>query len=110
MGGRGHRRAGLRVLAKSLAVATLPLLAEGSSIVGMDFDARVAWPAYNWMGVAKASLESVTRYLARDLGPRGIRVNLCRGRSGAHHGRQVHPGLLAAWRTRGPTARRSAGT
>ena len=62
---------------KSLAVAALPLLAEGSSIVGMDFDARVAWPAYNWMGVAKASLESVTRYLARDLGPRGIRVNLC---------------------------------
>ena len=62
---------------KSLAVAVLPLLAEGSSIVGMDFDARVAWPAYNWMGVAKASLESVTRYLARDLGSRGIRVNLC---------------------------------
>jgi enoyl-[acyl-carrier protein] reductase I len=62
---------------KSLAVAALPLLAQGSSIVGMDFDARVAWPAYNWMGVAKASLESVTRYLARDLGPRGIRVNLC---------------------------------
>ena len=62
---------------KSLAVAALPLLGAGSSIVGMDFDARVAWPAYNWMGVAKASLESVTRYLARDLGPRGIRVNLC---------------------------------
>ncbi|PRX45103.1 enoyl-[acyl-carrier-protein] reductase [NADH] [Prauserella shujinwangii] len=61
---------------KSLAVATLPLLGQGSSIVGMDFDARVAWPAYNWMGVAKAALESVNRYLARDLGPRGIRVNL----------------------------------
>ncbi|WP_326835908.1 enoyl-ACP reductase FabI [Amycolatopsis rhabdoformis] len=61
---------------KSLAVATLPLLSRGSSIVGMDFDARVAWPAYNWMGVAKAALESVNRYLARDLGPRGIRVNL----------------------------------
>ncbi len=42
----------------------------------MDFDARVAWPAYNWMGVAKAALESVNRYLARELGPRGIRVNL----------------------------------
>jgi enoyl ACP reductase len=42
----------------------------------MDFDARVAWPAYNWMGVAKAALESVNRYLARDLGPQGIRVNL----------------------------------
>lgn len=61
---------------KSLAVATLPLLSQGSSIVGMDFDARVAWPVYNWMGVAKAALESVNRYLARDLGPQGIRVNL----------------------------------
>jgi enoyl ACP reductase len=61
---------------KSLAVATLPLLSRGSSIVGMDFDARVAWPVYNWMGVAKAALESVNRYLARDLGPQGIRVNL----------------------------------
>ncbi|WP_409491343.1 enoyl-ACP reductase FabI [Amycolatopsis sp. cmx-11-12] len=61
---------------KALAVATLPLLSRGASIVGMDFDARVAWPAYNWMGVAKAALESVNRYLARDLGPQGIRVNL----------------------------------
>ena len=48
----------------------------GSSIVGLDFDATVAWPVYDWMGVAKAALESVSRYLARDLGPRGIRVNL----------------------------------
>jgi enoyl ACP reductase len=61
---------------KSLAMACLPLLGSGSSIVGLDFDARVAWPAYNWMGVAKAALESTTRYLARDLGPQGIRVNL----------------------------------
>jgi meromycolic acid enoyl-[acyl-carrier-protein] reductase len=62
---------------KSLAVATLPLFGEaGGSIVGMDFDARVAWPAYNWMGVAKAALESTSRYLARELGPRRIRVNL----------------------------------
>ncbi|HJQ47975.1 MAG TPA: enoyl-ACP reductase FabI [Amycolatopsis sp.] len=61
---------------KSLAQAALPLLTPGSSIVGLDFDARVAWPAYNWMGVAKAALESVNRYLARDLGPKGIRVNL----------------------------------
>lgn len=61
---------------KSLANACLPLLGPGSSIVGLDFDARVAWPAYNWMGVAKAALESVNRYLARELGPRGIRVNL----------------------------------
>lgn len=61
---------------KSLAMACLPLMGPGSSIVGLDFDARVAWPAYNWMGVAKAALESTTRYLARDLGPHGIRVNL----------------------------------
>ena len=61
---------------KSLATATLPLLSAGASIVGMDFDNRQAWPAYDWMGVAKSTLESVTRYLARDLGPQGIRVNL----------------------------------
>ncbi|MFI0463058.1 MULTISPECIES: enoyl-ACP reductase FabI [Saccharopolyspora] len=61
---------------KSLSTATLPLLSEGASIVGMDFDARVAWPAYDWMGVAKAALESTSRYLARELGPKGVRVNL----------------------------------
>ena len=60
----------------SLSKACLPLLSRGSSIVGMDFDARVAWPVYNWMGVAKAALESVNRYLAKELGPQGIRVNL----------------------------------
>lgn len=61
---------------KSLAMAVRPLLHEGSSIVGLDFDASVAWPTYDWMGVAKAALESTSRYLARDLGPHGIRVNL----------------------------------
>jgi enoyl-[acyl-carrier protein] reductase I len=62
---------------KSLAMATLPLLPErGGAIVGLDFDATVAWPGYDWMGIAKAGLESCCRYLARDLGPRGIRVNL----------------------------------
>jgi enoyl-[acyl-carrier protein] reductase I len=61
---------------KSLAVALEPLMEPGASIVGLDFDATVAWPIYDWMGVAKAALESVSRYLARDLGPRGIRVNL----------------------------------
>ena len=60
----------------SLAKATLPLMGPGGSVVGMDFDARVVWPAYNWMGVAKAALEGVNRYLARELGPQGIRVNL----------------------------------
>jgi meromycolic acid enoyl-[acyl-carrier-protein] reductase len=61
---------------KSLAMAALPLMSPGGAIVGMDFDASVAWPAYDWMGVAKAALESTARYLARDLGSRGIRVNL----------------------------------
>ncbi|HEX8646587.1 MAG TPA: enoyl-ACP reductase FabI [Thermoleophilaceae bacterium] len=62
---------------KGLGEALVPLFPpSGGSIVGLDFDAQVAWPAYDWMGVAKAALESVTRYLARDLGGRGVRVNL----------------------------------
>ena len=60
----------------SLARAAMPMMRDGSSIVGLDFDASRAWPAYDWMGVAKAGLESAARYLARDLGPRGVRVNL----------------------------------
>ena len=62
---------------KALAGAVLPLMREsGGSIVGLDFDARQAWPAYDWMGVAKAALEATARYLARDLGRHQIRVNL----------------------------------
>lgn len=66
---------------KALVGAFLPLLEQagaegGASVLGLDFDATVAWPLYDWMGVAKAALESLTRYLARDLGPKGIRVNL----------------------------------
>ena len=61
---------------KSLAVAAKPLLSSGGSIVGLTFDASFAWPVYDWMGVAKAAFESTSRYLARDLGPEGIRVNL----------------------------------
>ncbi len=62
---------------KALTVAALPLMSEGGSIVGLDFDNDdAAWPFYDWMGVSKAAFESVARYLARDLGPRGIRVNL----------------------------------
>ncbi len=61
---------------KAISVGMLPLMEEsGGSIVSLGFDARVAWPIYDWMGVAKAGLESITRYLARDLGPKGIRVN-----------------------------------
>jgi enoyl-[acyl-carrier protein] reductase I len=63
----------LAALGRHLAA---PLERDGGAIVGLDFDASVAWPAYDWMGVAKAALESTARYLARDLGPRGIRVNL----------------------------------
>jgi len=63
---------------KALTAAVLPLIesAGGGSVVGLDFDNRVAWPAYDWMGVAKSALESTARYLARDLGSRGVRVNL----------------------------------
>lgn len=61
---------------KALAGALAPVMSSGGSVVGLDFDASVAWPIYDWMGVAKAALESVSRYLARDLGPSGIRVNL----------------------------------
>jgi meromycolic acid enoyl-[acyl-carrier-protein] reductase len=62
---------------KALAMACLPLFGDrGGSVVGLDFDAQVAWPGYDWMGVAKAALESTSRYLARDLGPRGVRSNL----------------------------------
>src|SRR5439155_9396878 len=61
---------------KALAAAMYPLMEDGGgSIVSMDFDATVAWPIYDWMGVSKAALEAISRYLARDLGPRGIRVN-----------------------------------
>jgi enoyl-[acyl-carrier protein] reductase I len=60
----------------ALARACGPVLAPGASYVGLTFDARVAWPSYDWMGVAKAGLESANRYLARDLGARGIRANL----------------------------------
>jgi len=61
---------------KSLAVAALPLMSKGGSIVGLDFDNTRAWPVYDWMGVAKSAFESTARYLARDLGPKGVRVNL----------------------------------
>jgi meromycolic acid enoyl-[acyl-carrier-protein] reductase len=61
---------------KALSVAALPLMPDGGSVVGLTFDARFAWPVYDWMGVAKAAFESTSRYLARDLGPKGVRVNV----------------------------------
>ncbi len=61
---------------RSLTDIVTPLMTDGGSVVGLTFDATVSWPAYNWMGVAKAALESLNRYLARELGPKGIRSNL----------------------------------
>ncbi|XTZ14072.1 enoyl-ACP reductase FabI [Micromonospora echinospora] len=61
---------------KSLAMAALPLMSPGGAVVGLTFDATKAWPVYDWMGVAKAGLESASRYLALHLGPKGIRSNL----------------------------------
>jgi meromycolic acid enoyl-[acyl-carrier protein] reductase len=90
---------------KALAAAVEPLMGPGGSIVGMDFDAGVAWPMYDWMGVAKAALESVSRYLARDLGPRGIRVNLVSaGPLGTPAARGIpgFEGLAARWREQAP--------
>ena len=90
---------------KALSAALAPLMPEGSGIVGMDFDASVAWPIYDWMGVAKAALESVSRYLARDLGPLGIRVNLVSsGPLGTVAARAI-PGfeqLADLWRAQAP--------
>jgi enoyl-[acyl-carrier protein] reductase I len=60
---------------KTLAAALLPLMGNGGALVTLDFDNSQAWPAYDWMGVAKMALQSITRYLARDLGEHGIRVN-----------------------------------
>ena len=89
---------------KALTEAVLPLM-DGGSVVGLDFDASVAWPAYDWMGVAKAGLEAVSRYLARDLGPRRIRVNLVSAgpiRTLAAGGIPGFDGLQSAWATQAP--------
>jgi enoyl-[acyl-carrier protein] reductase I len=91
---------------KSLAVATLPLMPEsGGSIVGLTFDATQAWPAYNWMGVAKAGLESTNRYLARDLGAQKVRVNLVAAGPLRTMAAKSIPGFSAfedAWTERAP--------
>ena len=91
---------------KALAVALADLFPEeGASVVGLDFDASVAWPVYDWMGVAKAALEATSRYLARDLGPRGVRVNLVSaGPLGTLAARGI-PGfgdLATAWERQAP--------
>jgi enoyl ACP reductase len=90
---------------KALAAALRSLMPAGSGIVGLDFDATVAWPIYDWMGVAKAALESVSRYLARDLGPDGIRVNLVSAGPIGTVAAQGIPGferLAELWRQQAP--------
>ena len=90
---------------KSLSTACLPLMDGGGSVVGLTFDASVAWPAYDWMGVAKAGLESCSRYLARDLGPRGIRVNLVAAGPLRTIAAKAIPGfedLESTWKDRAP--------
>ena len=95
---------------KALADCFVPLMTEGGSLVGLDFDATVAWPAYDWMGVAKAALESTSRYLARELGGQRHPGQPGRRRADPDDGGQVDPRLLARSRTCGPTAPRSGGT
>ncbi|MGK5498590.1 enoyl-ACP reductase FabI [Streptomyces sp. URMC 125] len=91
---------------KSLTMALLPLLEKrGGSVVGMDFDAQVAWPKYDWMGVAKAALEATSRYLARDLGHKGIRCNLVSAGPIKSMAAKSIPGfeeLADVWNTRAP--------
>jgi enoyl-[acyl-carrier protein] reductase I len=90
---------------KALAAALAPLLPARASLVGLDFDASVAWPSYDWMGVSKAALEAVSRYLARDLGPRGTRVNLVSAgplRTAAASGIDGFATLAAGWSARAP--------
>ena len=92
---------------KSLAMACKPLMNEGGSIVGLTFDAQFAWPQYDWMGPAKAALEATSRYLARDLGPDGIRCNLISaGPLGSMAAKSI-PGfgeLASVWDSRSPLA------
>jgi meromycolic acid enoyl-[acyl-carrier protein] reductase len=90
---------------KALVDAFGPLMGPGTALVGLDFDATVAWPAYDWMGVAKAALESTSRYLARELGSRGIRVNLVAAGPLRTMAAKSIPGFSAfedSWQARAP--------
>lgn len=88
-----------------LAASLAPLMRPGASVVGLDFDASRAWPRYDWMGVAKAALEATARYLAYELGPRGIRVNLVSSgplRTPAAGGIPDFDGLAELWSKHAP--------
>jgi enoyl-[acyl-carrier protein] reductase I len=90
---------------KALAVAALPRMAQGGSVVGLTFDAKFAWPVYDWMGVAKAAFEATNRYCARDLGPRGVRCNLVSAGPVLTTAAKSIPGFEAfeeSWATRAP--------
>ncbi len=90
---------------KALAVEMMPLMSSGGSIVSLDFDATVAWPIYDWMGVSKAALEAVTRYLARYLGPQGVRVNCISAGPLRTMAAKAIPGfetLASAWGSQAP--------
>ena len=90
---------------KALTVACLPLMPSGGSVVGLTFDATVAWPKYDWMGVAKAAFESTSRYLARDVGASGVRVNLIAAGPIKTTAAKSIPGFEefeAVWATRAP--------
>ncbi|MDR1826017.1 MAG: enoyl-ACP reductase FabI [Bifidobacteriaceae bacterium] len=90
---------------QALAVAVSGLLRPGAGIVGLTFDGRFAWPVYDWMGVSKAAFEAVARYLARDLGPRGVRVNLVAAGPIKTTAAQAIPGFEAmegSWAERAP--------
>ena len=86
-------------------MACKPLLNRGASVVGLTFDARISWPTYDWMGVAKAALESTSRYLARYLGPDGIRCNLVAAGPLDTVAKKAIPGASSfndTWSTRSP--------
>jgi enoyl-[acyl-carrier protein] reductase I len=89
----------------AIAMACRPLFGDRASVVGLTFDATIAWPKYDWMGVAKAGLESASRYLARDLGAEGVRVNLVSAGPLRTMAAKSIPGFdefKAVWETRAP--------
>jgi enoyl ACP reductase len=92
---------------KSLTMACLPLMEEGGSVVGLTFDATIAWPQYDWMGPAKAALEATSRYLARDLGKENVRCNLVSAGPIKSMAAKSIPGfdqLADTWNVRSPLA------